>query len=59
VAQAERDRVIARIAELKSMLRLAQSNDLREALTLAISDCEERLAELEADPAQGPHSAIA
>jgi hypothetical protein len=47
VPQAERDRVIARIAELRSMLRFAHSNDLREALRLAIGDCEQRLAELE------------
>jgi hypothetical protein len=40
------------------MLRLVQSDDLREALRLAIADCEQRLADLEARP-QAPNPATA
>jgi hypothetical protein len=40
------------------MLRLAQSDDLRDALRLAIADCEHRLAQLEARP-QAPKPATA
>ena len=50
--QAEPDRVIARIAELKSILALARSHDVRETIRMAIADCEARLADLDAEPAE-------
>jgi hypothetical protein len=59
VPQQERDRVVAQIAELKATLRLAQSYDVREAIRLAIDDCEQRLAELKAEPVQTRNPAAA
>ncbi len=44
----ERERVLLRIAELRSMLRKTTSADVRETLRQAIADCEAKLAELDA-----------
>jgi hypothetical protein len=44
----ERERVLLRIAELRSMLRQTTSADVRETLRQAIADCEAKLAELDA-----------
>ena len=43
--------MIARIAELKSMVPLVRSDDVRETIKLALADCEARLAELDAETA--------
>jgi hypothetical protein len=45
--QGERDKVVMQIAELRAMLRTAQSADMRETLQLALADCERRLADLD------------
>jgi hypothetical protein len=49
----ERQRVLLRIAELRSMLRQTTSADVRETLRQAIADCETKLAELDAIGAAG------
>jgi len=44
----ERERVLARIAEINQMLRETESEDVRQTLLDALGDCETRLAELDA-----------
>jgi hypothetical protein len=44
----ERERVLAQLAELRHTLQRTRSEDLREALLQGISECEQRLAELDA-----------
>jgi hypothetical protein len=43
----ERDRLLARIAEIRQALRHAASEDVRATLRDALDDCERRLAELD------------
>jgi hypothetical protein len=45
--RSERDRLLARIAELHQTLAVTQSEDVHEAVRGALSDCENRLAELD------------
>ena len=49
----ERDKVLARIAELHEILRLAESEDVRHTIREAIVDCERRLIELDEEIAKG------
>jgi transcription elongation GreA/GreB family factor len=44
----ERRRVLARIAQIRQMLRHTDSADVRATLLKALADCEDRLSELEA-----------
>lgn len=46
---AELDRLLARIAELQTMLRLTESDDVREMVGQTLGDLEARLAEVTAD----------
>jgi hypothetical protein len=46
--RAERERVLARVAEIEYVLRHTRSEDVREALWSALQDCLTRLAELDA-----------
>lgn len=44
-----RDLVRARLAELQHTLQRTKSEDLRDTLRLAIDECEQRLAQLDAE----------
>ncbi len=52
--RAERDRVLARVAELRHLLQRTRSADVRETLLQALAECEERLAELDEQAAPAP-----
>jgi hypothetical protein len=58
MAAAERERVIARIAELRATLRNTSSPDVRQTVTKATADCQARLAELDAQTAAGELDAL-
>jgi hypothetical protein len=46
--RAERERVLARVAEMEYVLRHTRSEDVREVLWSALQACLSRLAELDA-----------
>ena len=56
----ERDRILARIAEIEQILRHTTSDDVRLTLHQALADWEKRLAPLDGNagaPASAPSSA--
>jgi hypothetical protein len=46
----ELDKLAVRIAEIQSMMRVTQSDDVRQMLRDALAACEQRRAELEHEP---------
>jgi hypothetical protein len=44
----ERDRILARIAEIELILRHTTSDDVRRTLQQTLVDCEHRLTQLDA-----------
>jgi len=59
MAAAERERVLARIAELHETLRHTSSPDVRQTVRKAVADCEARLAELDGQNVAGQLDAAA
>jgi hypothetical protein len=55
----ERERLITRIEDIRSMLRDSHSLDVIETLLLALADCEQRVAWIDGEDAVTPEPALA
>ena len=59
IITSEKEQLVARIDDIRSMLRDAHSLDVIETLLLALADCEQRVAWIDGEDAVTPEPASA